>query len=141
EPASCILLNPPDPDLSISADKIYDKCAGNSIGLLVDLDLIGTPPFEIRYEVTHKGIRRTDHHTVRVEGLRHQLELKPREAGHYIYRFKSIDDAVYKSYSLAGKNLVLEQDVKPPASAYFLESGRRRNACIGEPAIFDVKLQ
>jgi len=36
EPASCLLLNPPEPGLSISSQNIDNKCAGKSIGLLVD---------------------------------------------------------------------------------------------------------
>jgi len=64
--------------------------------------------------VTKSG---THSESVRVLGLRHQLELKPREAGHFKYQFISIDDSVYKNHLLSGKDLVLEQDVKPPASA------------------------
>lgn len=141
EPASCMLVNPPEPDLSISSENIYDKCAGNSIGLLVDLDLIGTPPFLLRYDVAQTGSRNVETRTVRVHGLRHQLELKPRDAGHFTYRFKAIDDEVYKGHSLTAKDLVLEQDVKPPASAYLLHTSGRVAACMEEPVQFDVQLQ
>ncbi|CAL3971721.1 unnamed protein product [Diplocarpon coronariae] len=138
EPASCLLLNPPEPELSLTAENINDKCAGNPIGLLVDLDLIGTPPFVVRYDiVTKAGIHPE---SVRVEGLRQQLELKPREAGHFKYYFTSIDDAVYKGHQLSGSDLFLEQDVKPPASAYLRRPSSPIDACIEEPVEMNVEL-
>ncbi len=136
EPASCLLLNPPEPELTLSAENINDKCAGNSIGLLVDLDLIGTPPFVVRYDiVTRSG---TESKYEKVSGLRHQLELKPRNAGHFKYHFTSIDDAVYKGHPLKG--LVLEQDVKPPASARLRSPSTTIDACIEEPVELNVEL-
>ncbi|KAE8449930.1 hypothetical protein EG329_007069 [Mollisiaceae sp. DMI_Dod_QoI] len=138
EPASCLLLNPPEPELTISSENINDKCAGNSIGLLVDLDLIGTPPFIIRYDVVAKSGRHSEQ--VKVSGLRHQLELKPTDAGHFKYHFTSIDDAVYKGHQLSGSGLVLEQDVKPPASAHLRLPSRSIDACIEEPVEMNVEL-
>jgi len=139
EPASCLLLNPPEPDLSLTAEKIYDKCAGSSIGLLVDLDLIGTPPFDVRYNSLREGGTVVPN-LVTVERLRGQLELTPPEAGHYTYEFLDVGDAIYVGRSLKHKNLVLEQDVKPPASARFFDVRPKRRACIEEPVSFDVKL-
>ena len=140
EPSSCLLLNPPEPDLSISSEDIPDMCAGNSMGLLVDLDLLGTPPFQISY--TEK--RRGDSVTPRVEKidrLRSQLELKPQHAGHYTYEFTSIIDAVYQDPILLGhKHLILEQDIKPPAAARILDSETVQRACIDEPAVFVIQM-
>jgi nucleoporin POM152 len=138
EPASCLLLNPPEPELAISSHNIEHKCAGNSIGLLVDLDLIGTPPFTLRYDIVTKS--GTHSESVRVLGLRHQLELRPREAGHFKYQFISIDDSVYKNHLLSGKDLVLEQDVKPPASASLRRPSGTIDACIEEPVEMNVEL-
>ncbi|KAK2628892.1 hypothetical protein QTJ16_001995 [Diplocarpon rosae] len=138
EPASCLLLNPPEPELSLTAENINDKCAGNSIGLLVDLDLIGTPPFVVRYDIVTKAGIHSE--SIRVEGLRHQLELKPRDAGHFKYHFTSIDDAVYKGHQLSGSDLILEQDVKPPASAYLRRPSGPIDACIEEPVEMNVEL-
>ena len=138
EPASCLLLNPPEPGLSISSENINDKCAGMPIGLLVDLDLIGTPPFVVRYEIITNSGRRSE--AINVKGLRHQLELKPRDAGHFKYHFTSIDDDVYKAHSLAGDGLLLEQDVKPPASAALRKTPGTIDACIGEPVAMNVDL-
>ena len=138
EPASCLLLNPPKPQLSIHAENINDKCAGNSIGLMVDLDLIGTPPFVVRYSIVTKS--GTTSERVEVPGLRHQLELKPKNAGHFKYQFTSVDDAVYQGHSLDDKTLVLEQSVRPPASAQLRRPSGVIDACIEEPVMMNVEL-
>jgi nucleoporin POM152 len=139
-PASCLLTNPPEPGLAIASENIYDKCAGNSIGLVVDLDLIGTPPFDVQYEVIHNG-QRKEKKWVHIKGLRHQLELKPRDAGHFMYRFLSIDDEVYTNRLLEGPGFTLEQDVKPPASAILVKPSNTLFACIGQPILVDVLIQ
>lgn len=140
EPDSCMLINPSKPDLSVAAEEISDKCAGNPIGLLVNLDLTGSPPFLIRYEQRRRG-RPAQQKSLQVSGLRHQLELKPEEAGHYSYRFTTIDDSVYVGIPLTGENLTLEQDVKPPASAHFVSANRKINACIEERVEAEIQLQ
>lgn len=139
EPSSCLLINPPEPDLTISAETIPDKCAGSSIGLLVDLDLSGTPPFQVHYSVRQRGGGVTPI-TKKIERLHTQLELKPSHAGHYSYQFSSISDAVYSDpIPLRDKNLILEQDVKPPAAARILDSQPKRRACIEEPVNFVIQ--
>jgi nucleoporin POM152 len=139
EPASCLLINPPEPDLTITSEDIYDKCAGSSIGLRLDLDLIGTPPFTVYYEVEERNSRPSTQR-VEVSGSRHQLELKPETAGHFTYRFTRIDDQVYRGHALNPKDLTLEQDVKPPASAHLMGTGVLVEACIGEPVKLDIFL-
>ncbi|KAA8645517.1 putative nuclear envelope pore membrane protein [Aspergillus tanneri] len=136
EPASCYLHNPPEPELTVRHEKIFDKCANNPVGLLVDLDITGSPPFRLRYLVEHaKGIETK---SLAIEGLRAQLEFKPSEAGFYRYRFLEIADAVYAPRPLKDKIPVLEQNVKPPASAHFLGPRDVRKACFGEPVSVDV---
>lgn len=138
EPSSCLLLNPLEPHLSIRHEEIPDKCAGNSIGLRVDLDLVGTPPFTIRYDViSDDHVERQMH---RVGGLRSQLELIPRIAGRHKYVFKAIDDDVYKNVPLTGQDKVLEQVVKPAASAYILNTNRAIGACLDSQIDVDVVL-
>lgn len=139
EPSSCLLLNPLEPSLSIRSEEIPDKCAGNSIGLRVDLDLVGTPPFVVRYDiVTSDGhIEKQSH---RVSGLRSQLELVPKMAGHHRYVFKSIDDAVYDNLLLTGEDKVLEQVVKPAASAKIASTTGVINACLDSEVELDVLL-
>jgi nucleoporin POM152 len=142
EPASCILLNPPEPELAISAEPVYDKCAGNSIALDVDLNLVGTPPFNIRYEIQQSGSSQVRTESVRVDKHRHQIQFKPHEAGHWTYRFKSLDDSVYKGVNLKRSDAyVVEHDVKPAASAKFVNAHERKRACIDEPVSVDIKLQ
>ncbi len=140
EPSSCLLQNPPEPDLAISAETIPDKCAGSSIGLLVDLDLLGTPPFHVHYSIRQRGGGVTPK-IEKIDRLHTQLELKPLQAGHYTYQFSSISDAVYGDpRSLRHKDLILEQDVKPPAAARILDAEPKRRACIEEPVTFAIQI-
>lgn len=139
EPASCVLQNPPQPRLSITKEEISDKCAGSPVGLRVGLDLVGTPPFEVSYRVRRKSEKIHINEVERVSGLRGQIELTPRTAGHYYYEFIEVSDAVYKHEKISG--IMLEQDVKPSASARFLSSGEKRVSCIDELVKFPVMLQ
>lgn len=139
EPASCLLQNPPEPQLSITQEEIHDKCAGSPIGLRVDLNLMGTPPFDIHYKMERAGVRHHTNEFERVNGLRGQIELTPKHAGAYTYTFLDISDAVYKGQKLDG--LQLTQNVKPAASANFLGSQEKKIACIDDTASFDVALQ
>ncbi|KAL1983080.1 hypothetical protein VTN96DRAFT_493 [Rasamsonia emersonii] len=136
EPSSCFLHHPPEPELTIRHEKVFDKCANNSVGLLVDLDLVGSPPFRLRYSIENE--RGMETHLKVIEGLRGQLDFTPSEAGHYRYRFLDIADNVYGARSLKDKLPLLEQDVKPPASAHFLGPREIRKACFGEPVSVDV---
>ena len=140
EPSSCVLFNPPEPDLSITAEPIPDRCAGNLVGLMVDLDLLGTPPFRIHYTVKG-GSGQVTPKTIDVERLHDQLELRPLDTGHYKYEFSRISDAVYSSpRSLLHKSLLLEQDVKAPASVYVYNADSRRRACLDEATTIIIQL-
>ena len=139
EPSSCLLFNPPEPDLSITSENIPDKCAGNSVGLRLSLDLIGTAPFKIMYKIDRRGDK-PEYETQPLETSRAQLELKPKDAGHYTYEFLEISDAVYRDMrSLRHKNLKVSQDVKPTGWAEF-RSTSNKAACIQEPVTFDILL-
>ncbi|KAK0724799.1 hypothetical protein B0H67DRAFT_598285 [Lasiosphaeris hirsuta] len=138
EPSSCLLLNPLEPKLTVRSEEIPDTCAGNSIGLRVDMDLIGTPPFTVRYDVISNGQRKSD--KLNVHGLRYQLELIPRLAGHHKYIFTHIGDDIYKGQKLIGSEYVLEQDVKPAAAAFIQHSTSKKSACLGDEATIDVIL-
>lgn len=137
EPTSCLLQNPPEPELLLSSEDIYNTCAGNPIGLRVGMDFIGTPPFLVKYTEQRKGQRAVPR-DIQVGSLRGSFDLKPQNAGHYTYTFKSISDAVYTDRLL--DNVSLQQDVRPPASAQFLESKHPKQACIDDYAEFDVRL-
>ncbi|KAL8405156.1 hypothetical protein RB594_009883 [Gaeumannomyces avenae] len=137
EPSTCLLLNPLEPDLTIRSQEIPDTCAGNSVGLEVDLDLVGTPPFKVRYEVVTNGVRRRE--SVTIQGLRYQMRLIPRQAGTHKYTFLSIDDKLYKNQPLAGQGMTLEQSVKPAAQAS-MAGEATVNACLEDQVEIDVKL-
>ena len=139
EPASCLLQNPPEPKLSISEEPMIDKCAGSPYGLRVDLDLIGTPPFEIHYRVTKQGARHHSNAVEKINGLRGQIELTPKQAGHYRYDFLEVSDAVYDKHPVKG--ISLDQDVKPSASAWFVNAPKGKVSCIDDPVSFEVGLQ
>lgn len=138
EPSSCLLLNPLEPKLALQAEPIPDSCGGRSVGLRVDLDLVGTPPFLVRYDVSTNGVVR--HEKVQVPGMRYQLELIPRVAGSHKYVFRSIDDAVYKAQTLSGPAMALEQSVKPAARATIDHPSGRVSACLQEAVGADVVL-
>ncbi|KAI1319580.1 hypothetical protein F5Y16DRAFT_97189 [Xylariaceae sp. FL0255] len=138
EPSSCLLLNPLEPTLAIQAEEIPDKCAGSSIGLRVNLDLVGTPPFRVYYDVLSDNGSRQER--VDVQGLRQQIELKPRNAGRYQYRFRKLEDAIYSVTIPATKEYYLEQNVKPPATAYFQHATGSMTACLDQSVKVDVKL-
>ncbi|KAI0893186.1 hypothetical protein F4806DRAFT_212558 [Annulohypoxylon nitens] len=139
EPSSCLLLNPLEPTLTISSEEIPDKCAGNSIGLRVNLDMIGTPPFRIAYTVS-SDTEQNRQETVEIKGLRQQIDLLPRNAGRYQYRFRRLQDAIYSVPLPLSDDYYLEQNVKPPATAYFRMGSRTINACLDQPIKMEVIL-
>ncbi|KAL2172298.1 hypothetical protein VTG60DRAFT_6676 [Thermothelomyces hinnuleus] len=139
EPSSCLLLNPLEPKVTIRSEEIPDTCAGNSIGLRVDMDLIGTPPFIVRYDVISNGERRSER--VNIPGLRYQMDLIPRVAGHHKYIFTHIGDDIYnKGRRLTGPEYVLEQDVKPAAAAIIQHSTGKVSSCLGDEVTTDILL-
>ncbi|KAH9997453.1 hypothetical protein F4779DRAFT_179035 [Xylariaceae sp. FL0662B] len=139
EPSSCMLLNPLEPKLTLQSEEIPDKCAGNSIGLRVNLDMIGTPPFRVTYDVITET-ERTRRETVQINGLRQQIDLLPRNAGYYQYRFRRLQDAIYNVPLPLSDEYYLEQNVKPPATAYFQQGTDTISACLDQSVKLDVKL-
>lgn len=138
EPSSCLLLNPLEPKVALRHEEIPDTCAGNSIGLRVDMDLIGTPPFIVNYEVVSNGQRRAER--VNIPGLRYQMDLIPRIAGHHKYTFTHISDGIYPGQKLTGPEYVLEQDVKPAAAALIQHSTGKMGSCLGDEVTADILL-
>jgi nucleoporin POM152 len=119
EPTSCLLQNPPEPELTLDSEDIIDKCAGNPIGLRVGLDFIGTPPFIVTYHEKKDG-RESRKQPLQITSHRSTIDLTPQDAGHYEYTFKTISDKVYGE------------------QAHFIESSRPKQACIDDTAEFDV---
>ena len=139
EPAGCLLQHPPQPELTLKTEEIFDKCAGNPIGLRATLDLIGSPPYDVQYTVQRKDEKQYRIEHVKLDGARDQIQLTPPAAGHYVYTFTEVSDAVYKSLDLRSQNLVIEQDVKPSATAHFT-GPNNKVACVDSTASFDVTL-
>lgn len=141
EPSSCLFLNPPQPDLEIMSEEIPDKCAGNSIGLRVNLSMVGTPPFRILYHMRRGSSEVNTPKIMEINRHQTRLDLKPSEAGNYTYEFIHISDSIYKSpRSLKTRNLILEQAVKPPAFAKFSNRLPVTTACIEQSASVEVQL-
>ncbi|KAH7138300.1 hypothetical protein B0J11DRAFT_450396 [Dendryphion nanum] len=137
EPASCLLRNPPEPELSLESEHIVDKCAGNPIGMRVSLDLTGTPPFTIKY-TEQRNRERAQHKTIKIDSLRRTFDLTPDDAGQYTYVFESIKDWVYPERPLENKKL--SQNVKPSASAHFTDAYDTKHACIDGKVDYNVRL-
>ncbi|ERF71398.1 hypothetical protein EPUS_07426 [Endocarpon pusillum Z07020] len=138
EPSSCIVTNPPRPDMTLTKEDLSDNCAGNTVGMKIDFDFTGTPPFNVRYSISHHGS--TDLRTANFDGLRGQLEFKPTWAGSYEYEFLEIQDKFYGPVSLKRKGLILKQDLKPLASAQFMHKLDNVHACLDQAVTVDVRL-
>jgi nucleoporin POM152 len=138
EPSSCIVTNPARPDVSLTKEELSDTCAGNTVGLKIDFDFTGTPPFNLRYSVSHDG--KPEVKVTNFDGLRGQLEFRPTVAGSYVYEFLDIQDKFYRAISLEHKHLVLKQDLKPPASARFVSHLDTVHACLDQEVAVDVRL-
>jgi len=138
EPTSCLLQNPPEPQLSLSSEDIVDKCAGNPSGLRVGLDFVGTPPFYVTYTEQRKGYNKAITKHQQIGSLRGSIDLTPETEGHYTYKFVTISDFIYGERQLP--DLQLQQNVHPPASAHFYGSRTPKQACIDDAVDFNVKL-
>lgn len=138
EPSSCTLFNPPGPDLSVAREDISDKCAGNPIGMILNLDFTGTPPFKVSYNVAREGKSRPQMKTFST--MRGQIELLEQSAGTYTYTVTQISDSVYEPVSLKDRDLVFQQTIRPPATAVFQNSQSVIKACLGQPVSEMVKL-
>lgn len=136
EPESCLLLNPLEPNLVLRSTDIPDKCAGNSIGVAVDFDFVGTPPFTVNYQAIHNGSPEKKSFTT--NSMRHQEELIPSVAGTHTYIFKSISDSIYSAQPLSGPEMTLETTVKPVASAFLRKQADVVTACLDEEIEVDV---
>ena len=136
EPSSCLIEHPKRPRLNITSDKITDKCARMPIGLSLDLDFFGAPPFTLQYSITKGKDSDTELKIIKSDNRRHRLELKPEAAGHYTYSFLSLQDRYY----MEALQDIFEQDVKPSALARFASGGSAERLCKGDSAEFPVQL-
>lgn len=139
EPSSCLLYNPPRPSLAYQIEEIFDKCAGRPIGTIVNFDFTGTPPFKVNYETVKAGGHVTPK-TQEFKGMRGQLEIRERSAGSYQYRLVSVADDVYSPINIRSDNNTFEQNIRPPAEAYFTSVATNRPICLNTPVPIEVKL-
>ena len=141
EPSSCALYNPPKPAVAINVENLFDKCAGNPIGMTVNLDFTGTPPFKVRYNIEHNG--KVTEKVQNFDSLRGQLEFKEKTAGSYAYRFLGVGDDIYTDISLKeiakDQNFDFKQDIKPPSTAGFAYGKKVTETCFGESAQLPVR--
>lgn len=138
EPSSCTLFNPPRPDVSVAREDIFDKCAGNPIGMILNLDFTGTPPFKVVYNVAREGKARPQ--VKSFSTMRGQIELLEQSAGTYTYTLNQISDSVYEPSSLKDRDFVFQQTIRPPASAVFQNSQSIIKACLGQTVPETIKL-
>ncbi|KAB8532592.1 hypothetical protein FH972_025537 [Carpinus fangiana] len=140
EPTSFQIINPPEPSVEMTSEKIFDKCAGRPIGLRVDFAFSGTPPFLVKYETTKDGRKGVKLDQKRFDGLRGQIELKPEDAGLWQYQLVELSDQVYRNQNLRNRGLKLDQSVKPSVSARLVDVSPKQGACIDEPVEFGVQM-
>lgn len=139
EPASCLVVTPPEPSMTMEHDEILDKCTKSSVGLNIDLTLVGSPPFSLQYRlIKDKGIPEV--RTLRIDRTRHQERFTPEDPGNYTYEFFRLDDKNYEGIKLDPSFYCVEQAVKPTAGAHFVNPTAKRTACIDEPVEFEVKM-
>jgi nucleoporin POM152 len=134
--SSCLLQNPLKPEVKISSAEISDKCADSPIGLRVNFEFTGSPPFTIKYREEKSGERNSKLRSAEFPGHRGQLELVPVNEGHYKYTFSELKDDYYAYVPV---NEALSQDVRPAASAY-LTADKKVDICLGESPHFSVQL-
>ena len=140
EPTSFLLTNPPAPSLDYRTEQLYDKCANRQVGLRVEFNMTGTPPYSIMYTSQVKGSK-PETHTASFDGPRGSVNLSPSAAGQWSYKLLSLDDQLYSGIDLRRRNLVFEQDVRPSVHAAFTHRTPTRTACIDEPVNFEVRFQ
>lgn len=138
EPATCLVITPPEPSLTVEFDEIRDKCTASSIGLTADLTLVGSPPFDLYYRMIKDNGTPTIM-TLKIEKARHQVRFTPEEPGHYAYEFFRLDDANYEKIKIE-PTVRQEQTVKPLAGATFINATPQKS-CVEESVEFEVKMQ
>ncbi|KAL8243931.1 hypothetical protein R6Q59_010189 [Mikania micrantha] len=141
EPSSCPLRKVPPPDLAMEHEEIADKCAGNSIGMRVNLEFTGTPPFTVRYTEKNEDTGETRRTSQTFDKMRGQLTFRPKSAGSYTYQLHEIDDRIYMGVSMDDRKLVLAQKIRPPANAGFQDNRKAINVCLDEPVNMPVGFQ
>lgn len=141
EPSTCLVITPPKPSVSITHENILDKCSASSVGVTIDVTLVGTPNFKLWYRLIRDGAT-TEVKKFEIDRTRYQATITPSTAGHYVYEFFRLDDKWNEGLVLDHTKLRVEQTIKPLAGASFTDNvSVPRKACIEEPVEFKVNLQ
>lgn len=140
EPSMLQIINPPEPQVEISNETIHDSCAGRNIGLRVNFDFSGTPPFTIGYTVRNQQSKALTHQSRTFDSPRGTIELRPDEAGSFEYQFLELSDNVYSRQDLKSRKLKLQQSVKPSVSASFVSTSSKQGVCLDDTVTHSVKL-
>ncbi|KAI5793910.1 hypothetical protein DFH27DRAFT_602653 [Peziza echinospora] len=140
EPSTCLVITPPRPSVSITHDNILDKCSASSVGVTIDVTLVGTPNFRLWYRLIRDGTT-TEVKKFDIDRTRYQASIRPAVAGHYVYEFYQLDDKWNEGLVLDPTTFRIEQTIKPLAGASFAEPvSLTRKACIEEPVEFLINL-
>lgn len=139
EPSSCLLYNPPRPSLTFKTREVFDRCDRRPIGIDVDFSFTGSPPFKVEYEVVQAGYGST-RKIQDFNSMQGRLEIRERSAGSYKYRILSIQDEVYTQISVYGDDKIFEQNIRPPANAFFKVENAPVKACLNSPVTMQVQL-
>lgn len=139
EPSSCLLYNPPRPSLAYNTREVFDRCDRRPIGIDVDFSFTGSPTFKVQYEVVREGAGST-RKTQEFNTMQGRLEIREQSAGAYKYRILSIEDSVYGPISVASDENTFEQNIRPPANAFFKVATAPVKACLNSPVSMQVQL-
>ncbi|KAF8423779.1 hypothetical protein EV426DRAFT_601128 [Tirmania nivea] len=141
EPSTCLVITPPKPSVAITHENILDKCSASSVGVTIDVTLVGTAPFNLWYRLIRDGAT-TEVKKFVIDRTRYQATITPSTAGHYVYEFYRLDDKWNEGLVLDHTKLRVEQTIKPLAGATFADNvSVTRKACIEQPVEFKINLQ
>ncbi|ORY24076.1 hypothetical protein BCR39DRAFT_548028 [Naematelia encephala] len=135
EPSSVQVRLVPPPKVDIQVTTLHE-CAMD-VGVTVDFDFAGTPPFTVFYTEQRKGTR-MDSKSATFRSHHGDLKLLPNYEGEYTYTFIALSDAKYQQVSL--DKPPIKQTVHPLANVELFGNPRRTLfACSGDEIEIDFE--
>jgi nucleoporin POM152 len=150
EPAKCSVQLVQQPTVDINVETIHEWCvaydsvsAANpsavDVGLSVNFEFTGTPPFTVHWTEKRKGEKPTEKRSVFNTPVG-QLDLRPDREGKYTYTFDSLSDKRYEKIAL--NRAPITQVVHPPASVEILSNRRLKYwACSPDEINIDLAIK
>ncbi|KAJ1750750.1 hypothetical protein LPJ79_002655 [Coemansia sp. RSA 1821] len=133
----------PKPHVNITSAPITAHECGGEIGALVDLELMGRPPFAIYYR--ERNLRfpnsRPITRKVRSQQRRHSFKVMPELAGTYELEFFQLDDDNYPSGQPISQTITQEIHAQPSAKIDTVNGHIPTRACMGEELELPVRLK